>query len=119
LLIPVFVFGMVILTLGMSMLFGAMNVQYRDVKYVLPFLLQIWLFCTPIIYPASVIPERFRPLLALNPCWGIIEGFRTCIFPNRPFDAGLIGTSVAITLMVFFGGALYFRQTERRFADII
>ena len=119
LLAPLFVLGMVVLTVGMSMLFGALNVRYRDVKYVLPFLLQIWLFCTPIIYPSTIIPARFRVLLALNPCWGMIEGFRACIFPNRPLHAELIGTSMAVTLIVFVTAVVYFRRTERSFADII
>jgi lipopolysaccharide transport system permease protein len=119
LLIPVFILTMVVLTLGVSMFFGAMNVRYRDVKYVLPFLLQLWLFCTPIIYPSTLIPERLRPLLALNPCWGLIEGFRSCLLAGRSFDIGLISRSMAVAAGVFIVGAIYFRRTERTFADII
>lgn len=116
---PLFVLATMILVVGVSMLLAALNVRYRDVKYVIPFLVQIWLFVTPIIYPASFIPKRFRGFLALNPMSGIVEGFRASLFPQRGFDAGLISTSLAITVVVFLLGALVFRKTERTFADII
>ena len=119
LLAPLFVFGMMVLVFGMSMLLAAMNVRYRDVKYAIPFLIQIWLFVTPIIYPSTFLPKRFQQILALNPMAGIVEGFRSCLFPNRPMDLTLVGTSAAVTLVVLVVGALYFRKTERTFADII
>lgn len=116
---PVIILIMVMLTLGLSMLLAAVNVRYRDVKYVLPFLIQIWLFVTPIIYPLTIIPERFRLLLVLNPCWGLIDGFRACLFPGRPINLTLVGTSLAVGLLIFVVGLLYFHRTERTFADII
>jgi lipopolysaccharide transport system permease protein len=119
LLLPLFVAAMVMVTLGLGLLLGALNVRYRDVKYVIPFLLQLWLFCTPIIYPASIVPARLRPLMALNPCLGIVEGFRACLFPSVPFDAASIGTSLAVAVVLFTAGIAYFRTTERVFADII
>ena len=119
LLAPLFVLGMMVLVFGMSMLLAAMNVRYRDVKYAIPFLIQIWLFVTPIIYPTTFLPKRFQKILALNPMAGLIEGFRACLFPNHHLDWTLIGTSAAVTLVVLVVGALYFRKTERTFADII
>jgi lipopolysaccharide transport system permease protein len=117
--VPLLVLVMMLLTMGASMFFAAMNVRYRDVKYVLPFLIQIWLFATPIIYPTTMIPPRFRPLLALNPCWGMVDGFRACLFPGRAVDFRLLGTSIAVALIVFVVGAYYFQKAERSFADVI
>ena len=119
LFLPVFVGATVLLTLGVSFWLGALNVRYRDVKYVIPFLLQIWLFCTPIIYPITVIPARLRPLLALNPLLGIVEGFRMSLLGGPLPNMTSIGVSMAVSIVVFVAGAAYFRHTERGFADII
>jgi len=119
LLAPLFIFGMIVLVFGVSMLLAAMNVRYRDVKYAIPFLVQIWLFVTPIIYPVTFLPRRFQQILALNPMAGIVEGFRSCLFPGRPMDLTLVGVSALVTLLVLVVGAVYFRKTERTFADII
>jgi lipopolysaccharide transport system permease protein len=118
-LVPLAVLLMVLLTTGVSMVVAAMSVRYRDVKYVLPFLTQIWLFATPIIYPASMVPQRFRSLLALNPCWGMVDSFRACLFPNQPVDFRLVGVSIGISLLVFVVAIRYFRKSEKSFADII
>ncbi|MFZ0519759.1 MAG: ABC transporter permease [Candidatus Acidiferrales bacterium] len=119
LLSPLVVLVMVLLTTGVSMAMAAANVRYRDVKYALPFIIQTWMFATPIIYPATMIPSRFRPLLALNPCWGMVEAFRACLLPGPPVDFKLIGTSVGVTIAIFICGAYYFQRTQRTFADII
>ena len=111
--IPVFLLALVMLTIGMSLLLAALNVQYRDVKHAIPFLLQIWLFATPVIYPMAVVPERFHGLMALNPLAGIVEGFRACLFTGQPLDPMLTGMSLAMTLVVFMTGLVYFRRTER------
>jgi homopolymeric O-antigen transport system permease protein len=116
---PLAVIGMVIVTLGVSMLFAGLNVRYRDVKYAIPFLIQLGLFVTPVIYPVSFLPERVRPLLALNPLSGIIEIFRASLFPQQGLDLRLVVISVGITLLLFAGGAVYFWRSERTFADII
>jgi len=116
---PLVILVMVLLTVGVSMLMAAANVRYRDVRYALPFLIQIWLFATPIIYPATMIPARYRPILALNPCWGVVDAFRACLFPNLPIDFRLIGASIGVTLVVFVAGAYYFHKAERSFADVI
>jgi lipopolysaccharide transport system permease protein len=119
LLSPLAILLMIVLTLGTGMLMAAMSVKYRDIKYVLPFVIQLMLFATPIIYPSSVVPERFRPFLALNPVWGMVDCFRACLLPNQPFDFKLIGISIGVTLLVFVAGLYYFRKSEKTFADII
>jgi lipopolysaccharide transport system permease protein len=116
---PVAVLGMVFVTLGMSMLFAALNVRYRDVKYALPFLVQIGLFLTPVIYPASFLPSWLRPVLALNPMTGIIEALRACVLPHQNVDFHVVAVSIVMTLVFFMAGAIYFQKTERTFADII
>jgi ABC-type polysaccharide/polyol phosphate export permease len=89
------------------------------VKHALPLLIQLWLFVTPIIYPTSFLPERFRPLMALNPLAGIVEGFRACLLLGRWPDPLLSLTSLAATVTIFLLGYTYFRRAERSFADII
>jgi len=116
---PLFVLEAVILVMGASMFLGAVNVKYRDVKYTIPFLIQIGLFVTPIIYPVSFIPERFRWLLNLNPLTGIIEGFRASLLGGTAIDWRLTAISWCLTLSVFALGYVYFRKTEETFADIV
>src|SRR5262245_5106164 len=116
---PFLVIPLVTLATGVSMILAALNVRYRDVKYTLPFLIQLWLFVTPVIYPTSIIPERFRLLIALNPLCGVIDAFRASLVPLRVIDWQLLGISLVITLAVFAIGAAYFRRTERSFADIV
>jgi lipopolysaccharide transport system permease protein len=118
-LAPVFVVQLILLALGIGTLLAALNVRFRDVKHAIPFVTQIWMFLTPIIYPVSFLPEQYRPLLALNPVAGIVQGFRAAIFGTVPFDWFLIGTSWAITLLLLFVGTTYFRKTEKAFADIV
>lgn len=116
---PLFVIEMIVLVIGTSMILAALNVRFRDVKYAIPFIIQIGLFVTPIIYPVTFVPEKYRALLALNPMTGIIEGFRASLFPNQHFDWQSIGISWAVTLILLALGMLYFRKTEREFADIV
>jgi lipopolysaccharide transport system permease protein len=119
LLMPLLVIPLMLLVLGVGMIFSSLNVKYRDIKHVLPFIIQIWLFVTPVIYPTSIIPERFRVLIALNPTVGLIEAFRASLLPTRQVDWGLLGISVAVSLFIFAIGMLYFRKTEKKFADIV
>ena len=119
LLSPLVILVTMLVTMGVSMVMAAANVRYRDVKHAVPFLIQIWMFATPIIYPVSLIPKRFRPLLALNPCWGIVDAFRACVFPGLPFDLKLIGTSIGVAIVMFVGGTYYFYKAEKSFADVI
>jgi len=101
------------------MLLAALNVRYRDVKYVVPFAVQLWLFVTPIIYPTSFVPQRYRSLVALNPMTGIVEGLRASISADPSFDWGLIAASCGISVALFTLGAMYFRRAEREFADVV
>jgi lipopolysaccharide transport system permease protein len=119
LFVPVFVISMMLLALGISMLLAAINVRYRDVKYALPFIIQIWLFVTPIIYPVTFLPAKYQKVLALNPMAGIVEGLRACLFSAHQMPWKLVEISWAVTLLLLIVGALYFRKTERTFADIV
>ena len=118
LLFPVLVLLTVLLALGVGLWTSALNVKYRDVRYALPFLLQLWMFATPVIYPSSLMPERWRWVLAVNPLTGIIEGFRASLL-GRPLTWGPLGYSAAVTVLVLVYAAFYFRRTERQFADIV
>lgn len=119
LLWPVLVVLLVLQALGVGLFLAAVNVRYRDVKYAIPFLIQLWLFVTPIIYPASLVPSRFRWLVALNPMSGLIEAFRHTVVRTHAIDWPLLGFSAVMTCVVFAAGAHYFRRTETAFADII
>jgi len=119
LLWPALLIPLVLLALGIGMFLAALNVKYRDIKYAIPFLIQALLFVTPIIYPTSITPERYRFLLSLNPLTGLIEAFRASALPGKMVDWRLLGLSTAITIVIFVAGALYFRKTEREFADVI
>jgi len=116
---PVLLVPLVVLALGVSMLLAALNVRYRDVKYALPFLIQLLLFVTPVIYPTSIVPERYRFILALNPLSGIIDAFRSSLVPVKPIDWQLLAFSLVVILAIFSLGFTYFRRTERTFADIV
>jgi lipopolysaccharide transport system permease protein len=107
-----------VLALGMGILFSALNAKYRDVRYVLPFLLQIWFFITPIIYPASVVPKSYRWLLALNPLTGIIEGYRAALFGQRIHWQSLAYATLFTAILLSFS-AYIFRRMEKRFAEVL
>ena len=119
LLTPLAVALMILTTLGVSLFTAALTVRYRDVRHLLPFLIQLWMFATPIIYPATMVPAKFRRILALNPCWGVVDSFRACLLPNQPIDFKLIGCSLAVAVIVLVAGAYYFKKMEKIFADII
>jgi homopolymeric O-antigen transport system permease protein len=118
LLVPLFLLGTLLAATGVGTLLSALTVAYRDFRYVVPFMVQLWMFATPVIYPSSIIPKQWHWLLSLNPMAGLIDGFRAA-FLARPLDWPHIGLSLAVAAALFFCGAAYFRSTERRFADII
>lgn len=105
--------------LGVGLWLAALNVQYRDVKYVVPFLTQLWLFATPVAYPTSLLAPRWRLVYALNPMVGVVEGFRWALVGRGPAPWSLIAISSAASLLLLAGGALYFRRMERTFADVV
>lgn len=107
------------LTFGLGMLLSALNVKYRDVKYVVPFLIQLLLFITPIIYPASLVPDSFQLLVSLNPLTGIIEAFRATCLPDRQIDWSSLVISTVVTFVLVVVSAIYFRKTEDSFSDVI
>lgn len=107
-----------IAALGVGMWLSALNVQYRDVQHAVPFLIQIWMFATPVVYPASLVPERWRLLLSLNPMAGIIESCRAAAL-GRPLPWDLLGISTVTVLLFAMVGGWMFRRMERRFADIV
>jgi lipopolysaccharide transport system permease protein len=116
--LPLFLIGTILTATGVGTLLSALTVSYRDFRYVVPFLVQIWMFVSPVIYPVTLVPARWRWLLALNPMSGLIDGFRAA-FLGRPLDWASIAISLATGLIVFFVGATYFRAAERHFADVI
>jgi len=115
---PLLVLALGFIALGVGTLLSALNVAYRDFRYVIPFLVQVWMFATPVVYPASLVPEDWRWLLYVNPMAGVVEGFRSA-FLGLPFDIEGLGISFAIGAALFMAGVLHFNRVERRFADII
>lgn len=109
--------------LGFGLWLSALNVRYRDINYIIPFLLQIWMYTTPVVYGSSLVGDRFRLLMGLNPMTGVVEGFRQALLGHAmagpPVNVALLGVSAAITVLVLVSGAIFFRYTERSFADII
>jgi lipopolysaccharide transport system permease protein len=104
---------------GVGLWLSAMNVRYRDVRYAIPFFVQIWLFATPVIYPSGMVPEKFRWILWLNPMSGIIEAHRACLLGHQTINWVSLGISFLIILMVFISGLYYFKWMEKSFADVI
>jgi lipopolysaccharide transport system permease protein len=107
-----------ILALSVGMWMSALNVKYRDVRYALPFLIQLWLFASPVIYPSSIVPRKWKWLVALNPMTGIIEAFRSSLL-GREFDWALMAISVGLTFVLLFCSIYVFRRVEDSFADVI
>lgn len=109
----------VVTALGAGLWLSALNVAYRDIRYAVPFLTQIWLFATPVAYPTSIVPEAWRPLYALNPMVGVVDGFRWALLGTSRPALLTVGVSAASVLLLLVSGLYYFRRTERTFADII
>ena len=107
-----------LLALGVGIWFSALNVKYRDVRYTLPFLIQIWLFVSPIIYPSSLVPDEWRWVMWMNPVTGIVEAFRASLF-GRPFQWAALGYSVVFSLAMLTYASYAFRRMERHFAELI
>ena len=116
--LPVLTIMALVTALGVGTFLAAVNVRYRDVKYVVPFLIQLWLFTSPVVYTSALIPASWRFLFALNPMTGVVEGFRWALIGGpRPDD--LIFVSAAASLVVLLGALIYFRRVEQTFADVI
>jgi len=117
--LPLFVLLALVAALAMGILLSALNVEYRDVRYVIPFLTQIWLYATPIIYPAGFIKGPLHTILALNPMAGVVEGFRWAILGKGGLDGPSLAISIAVTVLALVGGLFYFRRMEQQFADVV
>jgi len=116
--LPALIILLVFTASGVGLLLAGLSTKYRDVKFMIPFLVQFWMFASPIVYPTSMIPDEYRLLYAINPMTGIIEGIRSCLTgANIPLD--LILVSVVVSALVFATGLIYFKKVERFFADII
>lgn len=115
---PFLLVAVVFAALGVGTLLSALTVAYRDFTHITPFLVQIWMYVTPVVFPVSLVPPRWQWLLYLNPMTGLVEGFRAA-FLGKPFDGVGLGTSFLAAVVVFAVGVAYFERVERRFADII
>jgi len=98
---------------------SAMNVEYRDIRHVIPFLTQTWMFLTPIAYPSSLVPEAWRWLYGLNPMTGVVEGYRWCLLGRSEAPGPMLAVSAMTVVGLFIGGLFYFRRMERTFADYV
>lgn len=117
--LPLFIVLALVTTLGVSLWFSAMNVIYRDVGHILPFLTQVWFFVTPIVYSSSVVSDQWQFLYALNPLTGVVEGFRWCLLGVHSLPWQYLAISAAIAVILLITGLVYFRNMERTFADEI
>lgn len=117
--LPAFILLAMLTALGLSLFTSAMNVKYRDIGHAIPFVIQIWMFASPIVYPVSLVPEQWRWLYGLNPMAGVIEGFRWALLGRTAPDPVVMAESIVVLLIVLIAGTVYFRKMERQFADIL
>jgi lipopolysaccharide transport system permease protein len=117
--LPGFILLAVITALGVGLWLSALNVQYRDVRHTMGFLIQFWLFATPVAYSSSLVPERWRPLYGLNPMVGVVEGFRWALLGKSEPPGAVLAVSVAVVVLLLIGGLYYFRRMEQEFADVV
>jgi lipopolysaccharide transport system permease protein len=118
LLLPVFILLMTLLALGLGLLFSSLTAKYRDLRHALPFVIQIWMFASPVIYPTTVVPENWRWLLLINPVAPILEGFRAAL-AGRPIDWSHTAIAAGIILVLFVASLYIFRRAENQFADVV
>ena len=116
--LPAFILLALMTSLGVGLWLSAINVKYRDVRYVIPFITQLWLFASPVVYSSSLLPQKFQVIYGLNPMAGVIEGFRWSLLGTEP-PGSLIAISAAIVVVILISGAFYFRHEEKTFADVI
>jgi len=117
--LPAFILLAVLTALAVGLWLSALNVQYRDVRYTMNFLVQFWLFATPVAYPSSIVPENWRAFYGLNPMAGVVEGFRWALLGKSAPPSAMLLVSVFVVLMLLVGGLYYFRRMEQEFADIV
>ena len=117
--LPVLVLLALVTALGVGLWFAALNVLYRDIQYIVPFLVQVWLYATPIVYPSSLVPERWRTLSAINPMVGVVEGVRWTLLGTGTAPGPMILVSAAAALVTLIGGLFFFRRMEKSFSDVV
>jgi len=117
--LPLLLLLALVTSLGVGIWLSALNVEYRDVRYVVPFLVQLWLFATPVAYPSSLVPEPWRVVYALNPMVGVVEGFRWALLGTETAPGPMVLVSALVAMAVFIAGILYFRKMEDTFADVV
>lgn len=117
--VPLFAVLALLVAIGVSLWFAALNVKYRDVRHAMPLLVQVWLFATPIAYPSSLVPEAWRWAYGLNPMAGVVEGFRWSLVGTPAPPVGMLATSIGVGVVALAGGLAYFRRAEQHFADLI
>ncbi len=119
LMLPLFVLLALMTALGIGFWLSALDAQYRDVRYTLPFLTQFWLFATPVVYPSSLVPEQWRLLYGLNPMTGVVEGFRWALLGKTEAPDAMLAVSATVVLGVFIGGLYYFNRVDETLADVV
>ena len=119
LMLPMFLLLALSTALAVGLWLSALNVRYRDVGHTIPFLLQVWMYASPIVYPVSMLPEKYRFVYSLNPMAGVIEGFRWALLNKQSPDFWVMGISTAVVLILISGGLIFFRNMERTFADVV
>jgi lipopolysaccharide transport system permease protein len=119
LFLPLLIILMMLTATGVGMILSSLSAKYRDIAYTIPFVVQFWMFASPVVYPVSMLPAKYHLIYAINPMTGVIEGFRSALLGTVAFPTQLLLVSAAVSLILFFIGALYFRHTERYFADVI
>jgi lipopolysaccharide transport system permease protein len=117
--LPLFLLLALLAALAVGLWLAALHVRYRDVVFTIPFLIQIWMFASPVVYPVSLVPERWRAIYSLNPMVGVIEGFRWALFGNKSPEFSLMAVSTAFILLLLIGGLVFFKHIERTFADVV
>lgn len=117
--LPALVLLALVTSLGAGLWSSALNVLYRDIQYIVPFTVQVWLYASPIVYPSSLIPEAWRPLYGINPMAGVVEGFRWALLGTDTAPGPLIIVSAAVALILLISGLFFFRRMENRFADVV
>jgi len=117
--VPLFLLLAVLTAFGAGLWLAAMNALYRDVRYVVPFVSQFWMFASPVVYPSSLVPARWRWLYGLNPMAGVIDGFRWAVTGQSPPSVGLLAASAAGVVLMLIAGLWYFRRMESAIADVV
>jgi len=117
--LPFFLLLTLVTALGVGLWLSSLNVIYRDINYIIPFLTQFWLFITPVAYPASMIPEKWQLIYSLNPMTGVVEGFRWALLGTSEAPGPMVAVSTFISILLLISGLYYFRRMERTFADMV